>query len=105
MGLCVSCCCPQDNENSSPDEAHGDRSRLIGNADLGNSGLDSTGHDIEAGHGEGFANGSLPTGGDFLYGTSKGASVPKAPVDENQVRNGRPPYVARQEATKFSLFV
>ncbi len=31
-------------------------------------------------------NGGIPNGGNFEYGNSKGASVPKAPIDENQVK-------------------
>ena len=85
MGLCESCC-PQNSDNSQQEEAYGDRSRLVGNSELGSSGLDSTEHDHDASYDEGrLINGSVPTGGDFLYGNSKGASVPKAPVDENQV--------------------
>ncbi len=85
MGQAVSCCCPRDAENSGLDEPYGDRSRLIGNADAGNTGLDSTENDHEASYDQGrLINGSVPTG-DFLYGNSKGASVPKAPIDEHQV--------------------
>jgi len=85
MGQAVSCCCPRDAENSGLDEPYGDRSRLIGSADAGNTGLDSTENDHEASYDQGrLINGSVPTG-DFLYGNSKGASVPKAPIDEHQV--------------------
>ena len=86
MGLCESCC-PQSSDNAQQEEAYGDRSRLVGNSDLGSSGLDSTEHDHDASYNDDghLINGSVPTGGEFLYGNSKGASVPKAPVDENQV--------------------
>ena len=87
MGIAVSCCCPQDSDSAGHDDAYGDRSRLIGHADAGNTGLDSTENDFDPSHDEGrMINGSVPTGGDFVYGNSKGASVPKAPIDENQVR-------------------
>ena len=86
MGQVVSCCCPRDADNSGTEDAYGDRSRLIGNPDSGTSGLDSTENDLDASHDEGrMINGSVPTGGDFLFGNSKGASVPKAPIDEHQV--------------------
>ena len=82
MGLCESCC-PRDNENSQQEEAYGDRSRLIESGIPGHESAEN-GHDATHNDEGRHINGTVPNGGDFLYGNSKVASVPKAPVDENQ---------------------